>query len=79
LSKTITAGSTIMISFATEYRIPSGMLANCQGSRISTVAPTSSTCSSVYSAGLDVFSIIFSDLYTFGGAQTFLRLKVLIL
>lgn len=76
LNKVITSGSSVSITFPSEFRIPSSVLTNCQASRLSTVALASATCSSVYSSGLDVYSIVFSGIYTAGISQTFLWLKV---
>jgi hypothetical protein len=77
LNKVITSGSSVSITFPNEFRIPPSVLTNCQASRFSTVALASATCSSVYSAGLDVYSIVFSGIYTAGITQNFLWLKVL--
>jgi hypothetical protein len=74
LSKIITAGSSIMLTFASPYRIPSASLSNCMMSTSSSVAASAANCSSVYSSGLDVYSIVYSNAYPTGGSQSFLSL-----
>ena len=76
LSKVITAGSTLSLSFPSEFRIPSSTLTDCRVSTSTSVTPSASTCSSVYSSGLDQYSINYPNVYTTGGSQTFLWLRV---
>lgn len=76
LSKVITAGSSLSLSFPSEFRIPSSTLANCKASILTSVTPSTTACSSIYSSGLDQYSITYSNIYSTGGSQTFLWLKV---
>lgn len=76
LSKVITAGSTLSLSFPSEFRIPSSTLTDCRVSTSTSVTPSTSSCSSVYSSGLDQYSITYPNVYITGGSQTFIWLKV---
>lgn len=76
LTKVITSGSTLILSFPTEFRIPSSSLANCMASISTSIAPSASPCTSLYTSGLDQYSVIYANIYTTGGSQTFIWLKV---